>query len=93
MVDNGKSPSISHIGHSIYCSSNRPYFLNNILRVPDFCANLLSVKSFTTANNVSVEFFLNYFLIKDIPKRQVLHIGLNDHGLYSMLFDYVHSLS
>ena len=90
-IGNGKTLPISHTGHSIFNSSTHSYFLKNILHVPDSCANLLSVTSFTTANNVSVEFFPTYFLIKDILTRQVLHTGPNDNGLYSMLFDSVSS--
>ena len=79
--------SISHVGNSVYHSKGKLFHLNNILHVPQSCANLLSVYAFINANNISIKFFLTYFVIKDIHTRELLYIGPNDNRLYSMIFD------
>ena len=86
-IGNGTSLPITHTGSSSVSTSNNSFLLDPILHVPDSCCNLLSVFSFTTANQVSVEFFPDHYLIKDIHARRILHSGQNNDGLYSILFD------
>lgn len=86
-VGNGSKLPISSVGSSSFKIANKQFHLNDILHVPTATQNLLSVSSFTQSNNVSVEFFPNYFLVKDLATKEVLFQGPNDGGLYSLPLD------
>ncbi|KAA8535609.1 hypothetical protein F0562_030612 [Nyssa sinensis] len=85
-LGNGSQLPITHIGTSHVFSDNRKFSLHDILRVPSATHNLLSVNSFTRSNHVSIEFFPNHFVIKDLATRAILHQGQSDGGLYSFAF-------
>ena len=91
-IENGNTLPINHIGNSICSLHNHSFTLNDILHVPDACANLLSVSAFSTTNRVSIEFFPDHFEIKDLRTKDLLLFGPNDHGLYSLFLD-IHSSS
>ncbi|KAH0649383.1 hypothetical protein KY285_034631 [Solanum tuberosum] len=59
--------------------------LNNILCVPTAKQNLISVSSFVKANNVSCDFFPDYFLVKDLATWDPMFQGSNEDGLYNLL--------
>jgi histone deacetylase 1/2 len=61
---NGTGMRITHIGQSIIPTSSHPLYLKNILHVPYVTRNLLSVKRFTSDNNVFFEFHPWYFLLR-----------------------------
>ncbi|KAA8519426.1 hypothetical protein F0562_013699 [Nyssa sinensis] len=86
-LGNGSQLPITHIGTSHVHSDNHKFSLHDILRVPSATHNLLSVNSFTRSNHVSIEFFPDHFVIKDLATRAILHQGQSDGELYS--FDFV----
>lgn len=92
-IGDGKSLPILHTGSSLCHSQNHSFLLNDILHVPDACSNLLYVQAFTAANNVSIKFFPNHFIVKDVPTRQLFLTGPTDGVLYSMLLDPVKQAS
>jgi histone deacetylase 1/2 len=81
---NGAGMKINHIGHSIIKTPTRHIHLNNILHVPDASKNLLSVNRITHDNSAYIEFWPNFFLIKDQDTRKVLHRGRCRGGLYPL---------
>ncbi|KAL4366347.1 hypothetical protein GQ457_05G025950 [Hibiscus cannabinus] len=81
-VANGMAVPISHIGRSSLATNSRSLFLSNLLHVPCVNKNLLSVSRFTKDNNVSVEFFPNSCVVKDLGTQQVMLRGLESNGLY-----------
>ncbi|XP_019237368.1 PREDICTED: uncharacterized protein LOC109217567 [Nicotiana attenuata] len=68
-LGNGSKLPISHTGASSIVASDKKFKLEDILHVPSATQNLISISSFTKSNNVSVEFFPNHFLIKDLATR------------------------
>lgn len=48
--------------------------------IPTAKQNLISVSSFVKANNVSCEFFADYFLVKDLGTKAPLFKSLNEYG-------------
>ncbi|KAL4386437.1 hypothetical protein GQ457_09G004620 [Hibiscus cannabinus] len=81
-VANGMVVPISHIGRSSLATDSRSLFLSNLLHVPCVNKNLLSVSRFSKDNNVSVEFFPNSCVVKDLGTQQVMLRGLESNGLY-----------
>ncbi|KAL4292157.1 hypothetical protein GQ457_14G020780 [Hibiscus cannabinus] len=81
-VANGMVVPISHIGRSSLATDSRSLFLSNLLHVPCVNKNLLSVSRFTKDNNVSVEFFPNSCVVKDLGTQQVMLRGLESNDLY-----------
>lgn len=81
-LGNDSKLPISHIGASSIVASDKKFKLDDILHVPTATQNLISISSFTTSNNVSVEFFPNHFLIKDLAMRVPLHRRRTNRGLY-----------
>lgn len=69
---NGNPIRISHTGCSSMSLNGVTVSLNDVLCVPSTCQNLLSVHSFIKHNNVSIEFFANYFLVKDLSTGKIL---------------------
>ncbi|KAL4576014.1 hypothetical protein LXL04_012102 [Taraxacum kok-saghyz] len=76
VLGNGKSLSISHTGHSTLPTSSRPLHLHNVLFVPQLRNNLIFVAKLCKSNNVSVEFFPYFFLVKDLHTGTILMRGL-----------------
>ena len=81
---NGTGMRITHVGQSSIPTSTKSLHLKDICRVPSITRNLLSVKRFTTDNNVFFEFHPWYFLIKDRVSREVLLRGGTRGNLYSL---------
>ncbi|KAL4346923.1 hypothetical protein GQ457_17G006470 [Hibiscus cannabinus] len=81
-VANGMVVPNSHIGRSSLATDSRSLFLSNLLHVPCVNKNLMSVSRFTKDNNVSVEFFPNSCVVKDLGTQQVMLRGLESNGLY-----------
>jgi hypothetical protein len=79
---NGTGMDIHIVGHAVIQTPTRDLHLNNILHVSSFSKNLISVHQFSTDNNVSLEYFPNCFLIKDLDTRNVLLRGQCRDGLY-----------
>jgi hypothetical protein len=83
-VDNGALLPVTHRASSSLPTVQSPLLLNNILVSPSLVKNLISIRSLTCDNNVTVEFGPFGFFIKDIPTRTVL-LQCNSTGdLYPM---------
>lgn len=86
VIGNGTNLSISHIGHSTLPTTSRPLNLHNILFVPKLRSNLISVAKLCKSNQVSVEFFPYFFLVKDLHKDlhtgTILMRGVNINDIY-----------
>jgi hypothetical protein len=80
----GSGMNISHIGHLVIPTPSRNLILKNILHVHEAVKNLLSVHRFPTDNHASFEYFLIFFLVKDLDMRRTLLKGRCRHGLYPL---------
>lgn len=76
--------SISHIGSASIPFSRCKFILNQLLRVPLICKNLLSVRQFAYDNNVFFKFHYVHFVIKDCQTGSPLHQGPLRNGLYKL---------
>src|SRR6185312_9652134 len=65
-VGNGATLPVTHQAATSFPTSTAPLHLRNILVSPDLIKNLVSVRSLTRDNNVSVEFDPFGFSIKDL---------------------------
>jgi hypothetical protein len=84
-IDNDISFTISHIGYTTFTLYNIFIQLNNILHVPNFYTNLISLSKLLKDNLfLSNNFSFSSYIIKDIHiKISPLHI-LNHKGLHSL---------
>lgn len=87
-LTNGKSLSISNVG-SNHISHSHDFSLDNNLHVLDSNTNLLFVRQFFISNDVSLEFFPNFFIIKDLRMKQLLHKGRVKDDLYSFVSNVI----
>lgn len=80
IVGNGITLPVTHIGHSHFTSDHKPLHLRNVLVAPNLVANLLSVRRFTTNNNVSTEFDPFGLSVKDLATQDLIvrHDSLGD---------------
>lgn len=77
-VGDGSGMHISHIGSTSLTLSRQNFILNQLLRVPLICKNLLFVRQFALDNS-------SHFVIKDSQNRTTLHQGRIKDGLYQLL--------
>lgn len=83
MVGNGKYLNITHIGSTRLGSHrNKPVRLGNVLRVLDIKKNLINVSKLTYENDVSIEFYPDFCLVKDLKTSVALLQRTLDNGLY-----------
>jgi histone deacetylase 1/2 len=73
IVGNGASLPITHIGYTVFPSTSKPLSLNNVLVSPYLFHNLVSVKTLSHDNFVTVEFEALGISVKDARTRMVLH--------------------
>ncbi|GMI84995.1 hypothetical protein HRI_002168800 [Hibiscus trionum] len=76
---NGKSVPITHVG-SCVLSSN--ILLSNVLFVPQFSQNLLSISKLTRDLHCFVTFYPDFCLIQDLSTGRMKGIGKQSRGLY-----------
>jgi len=69
-VGNGARLPVTHQAHTVIPTASSPLHLNNVLVSPSLIKNLISVRQLTRDNNVSIEFDLSGFSIKDLPSRE-----------------------
>ncbi|OMO94717.1 Integrase, catalytic core [Corchorus capsularis] len=84
VVGNGQGLDISHSGLVDLRTSNKQFQLKDVLFVPSMKQNLISVSKFCKNNGVFIEFYDDYFLVKDLQTRQVLTKGLLTDGIYRL---------
>ena len=85
---NGAGMEINRIGQSIIKTPHKDLVLKEILHVPNASKTLLSVHRIALDNNVFLEFYPYFFLIKDQATKRVLHRGVCIQGLYALLPQY-----
>jgi histone deacetylase 1/2 len=91
-VGNGARMPVTHLATSSIPTSSNPLSLNNVLITPSLVKNLISVRSLTRDNNVSVEFDPDGFSIKDLHTRQE-KLRCNSRGdLYPLRPPHHHAL-
>lgn len=71
-VGNGATLPVTHRTSTAIATAHSPLHLNNVLVSPSLVKNLISVRSLTRDNNVSIEFDPYSFSIKDLPTRMVM---------------------
>lgn len=84
-IADGSGLPITHTGKSELTFPARSFVLNDVLCVPTAKQNLLSVSKFTSANNVSMEFFTSYYVIKDRVTGAPLLKGSCQDGVYRLI--------
>ncbi|WKA13353.1 hypothetical protein VitviT2T_030658 [Vitis vinifera] len=84
MVGNGKKIPISHYGNSLLSFSSSPLKLNNILHAPALSNKIISVSKLCADNTTFVEFYHDFFLVKDQVSKKVLLQGQLVNGLYQV---------
>ena len=82
MVGDGKTIPITHTGCTTLKTSDKSFPLTRVLCSPHISHNLISVSKFCTHNKTSIEFFPNYFLVKDLTMGASLVRGQNEGNLY-----------
>lgn len=80
MVGIGEKIFISHVGNVLLPFFSSPFTLKHIFHTLTLSNNLLSVIKLYYDNRVFVEFYPNYFLVKEVIKKVPLQ-GQLDHGL------------
>lgn len=78
---NGNSTTISHIGNYQLSESD---IIKNVLCVPTFKFNLLSVSKLTKELQCCAMFFLDFYLFQDLSSGKVGEIGKGQNDLYVM---------
>jgi hypothetical protein len=66
VVGAGSSLPITHVGDSSFPTASFPIHLRNVAITPDLIKNLISVRSLTRHNPITVEFDAFGFSIKDL---------------------------
>jgi hypothetical protein len=75
---------ICNTGHAVIKTPIKSLHLKNILHVPTAQKNLVSVHRLTSDNHTLLEYFLHYFLVKDLETRRVHLRGRCKDGLYPL---------
>uniref|UniRef100_A0A803LNL9 Retrotransposon Copia-like N-terminal domain-containing protein n=1 Tax=Chenopodium quinoa TaxID=63459 RepID=A0A803LNL9_CHEQI len=78
----GDSASISHTGNVNLCSS---LTLQNVLCVPNFRYNLLSVPKLTKDSQCEVNFYGSHCVIRDVVSKKIRGVGKTRNGLYYLV--------
>lgn len=78
-LPNGKNVSVHYQGS---CNISYDYTIENVLHVPEFIYNLLSVSKMTKVLQCSVFFFPHFCVFQDICTGKVKGIGKEKGGLY-----------
>ncbi|KAK9674037.1 hypothetical protein RND81_12G206700 [Saponaria officinalis] len=85
-VGNSNSIPVTGSGTSTIPTNTRTLHLHQVLHTPKIIKNLISVRQFTKDNNVSVEFHLFGFTVKDIPTgKMIFRSDSNAHNIYRIL--------
>jgi hypothetical protein len=71
-VGNGTTMPVTHQASTSIPTSKTPLHLHNVLVSPSLVKSLISVRALTRDNNVSIEFDLFGFSVKDLPTRSVI---------------------
>lgn len=78
----GQTASISHIGTAEPIPNLK---LDNVLSVPSFQLNLLSVSKLTKSLQCSITFFPDHCVIQDLHTKRTIRVGKESGGLYYLV--------
>ena len=78
-LPNGETASVTHIGTIVLSSS---LTLNNVLCVPPFTFNLLSVSTITKTQPCCLVFLSTLFFVQDFASWRTIRVGQQVDGLY-----------
>ncbi|KAK2426846.1 Copia polyprotein/retrotransposon [Trifolium repens] len=81
-IGDGNTLPISHVGKTSLSIQKHTFHLPKVLHVPNISCKLLSVSNLCKTNPISIEFFHDYYLVKDLKTRVPLLKGLHKDGLY-----------
>ncbi|GAV82845.1 hypothetical protein CFOL_v3_26296 [Cephalotus follicularis] len=81
-LPNGNSTRITHIGTT---RIRNKLILHNVLYVPYFTFNLLSISKFTKENHCFIVFYPNFLSISDLWTGIIMGIGKVHQGLYYLV--------
>jgi len=84
VVGNGATLPVTHRASTHIPTARSPLSLPNVLVSPSLVKNLISVRSLTRDNNVSVEFDAFGFSVKDLPTRSVILRCNSDDEFYPL---------
>ena len=87
-VGDGNTLPITHSGMTKVHMKTHTLHLPQVFHVPLISRNLLSVSTLCQTNPISIEFFCDHFLVKDLKTRVPLLKGLHKNGLYHMPLKY-----
>ncbi|OIT26404.1 retrovirus-related pol polyprotein from transposon tnt 1-94, partial [Nicotiana attenuata] len=65
-MGDGNGIPITHTGSSTLFTPTKDFYLHNILCAPHIKRNLISVSKFCNQNRTSIEFFLSFFVVKEL---------------------------
>ncbi|KAJ4774690.1 Gag/pol [Rhynchospora pubera] len=81
-IGDGKGLTITHIGSATVCLGVHSIILTNVLLVPDFTKNLISLSQILADNNLTIDFHSCFCIIKDSLTSKILLQGRTCNGLY-----------
>ncbi|XP_021311749.1 uncharacterized protein LOC110433601 [Sorghum bicolor] len=84
IIGNGDTLPVTHRARAQIATTRAPLYLDNILVSPSLVKNLISVRSLTHDNNVSIEFDPFGFSVKDLPTRVEILRCNNNGELYPL---------
>jgi hypothetical protein len=82
VIGDGSGLTVSYIGSLTLKSPKRTFILYDTLCVPNIYKNIISVHHFTSQNNVFLEFYPFYFLVKDQTTGATLIRGVCESSVY-----------
>ena len=82
VLPSGEKASIISVGNA---SLNSSLSLNNVLYVPSFKVNLMSVSKLTQGLHCSISFFPNWCILQDLATRKTIGLGKQQGGLYYLV--------
>jgi hypothetical protein len=91
IVGNGSLLSVTSTGQTLFPTPSHPLHLRHILMSPNIIKNLISIRQFTTDNQVSVEFDPYGLYVKDLHTRNMI-VRCNSSGRLYPLFPPSHAL-
>lgn len=78
-LPNGEVSDVTNMGSCNVANAGR---IDNVLYLPEFKHNLLSVSKITKEINCCAIFYLGFYLLQDLCSRKVKVIGKERRGLY-----------
>ena len=81
-LPNGTTTQVSHLGS---CSLSPRRFISNVLHIPEFKYNLLSVSQITKELGCSVTFFPHFCVFQELYSGKVKKVGKEEGGLYLLI--------